>query len=182
MSEEINFQPVFGPQELFECAQDNIVAIRRIPGDFKSTLHCTKEQLDGLEQSDFIHYPIVAMRRIIKTPAAPVWTVADQKAGLLPNIGDKHRFDGLSGDFICRFIDSDGDIWSSGDDDQMYSSCDYEATPIETPEERAQRLRFEWSRKAVSTLYTNHHDESVALVGCIYDALLSGELQSPKGE
>ena len=57
--------------------------------------------------------------------------------------------------------------------------------PIETPAEKAQRLRSEWIKKA----YVDYKRLGCELeilqldqIGNIYDALLSGELQAPKGE
>ena len=52
--------------------------------------------------------------------------------------------------------------------------------PIETPAEKAQRLKSEWCAKAAKQL---KNLEYTSTLKSIYDALLSGELQAPtKGE
>lgn len=58
----------------------------------------------------------------------------------------------------------------------------YKAMPIETPEEKAERLRSEWINKA----YVDFHRLGCELevlqkeqIKQIYDALLSGELTMP---
>lgn len=136
MSEEIKFEPLFGDQSLFDTAKDrHVFACKKDNGDVYFHDHSI------LSAGGVTIYGYIAMRRIIKTP---VWTVADQKAGRLPEIGDKHRFDGLTGKFICRFVDFKGDIWSSSELGELYSSGDYEALPIETPDEKAQRLEEEF--------------------------------------
>ena len=61
-------------------------------------------------------------------------------------------------------------------------------SPIETPEEKAERLRAEWCSKVMD--FTPASDTSVFLITAqenqtkrIYDALLSGDLPVPvKGE
>ena len=49
--------------------------------------------------------------------------------------------------------------------------------PIETPEEKAERLRSEWCSECTSKYYPRGHKGFPEM---IYDALLSGELEVPK--
>ena len=49
-------------------------------------------------------------------------------------------------------------------------------SPLETPEEKAERLRSEWCAKAAKTLKNLEYTSTLA---SIYDALLSGELPVP---
>lgn len=119
--------------------------------------------------------PLIAMRRIIRTPT---WTVEDQKAGKLPEVGCRVNF--------CHKLNTN---WRTGEikyiDDQVvvikaddvarpfvYEVDRVEFKPIETPEELAQRLREEWVSKA--TFMTTYE---------IYDDLLTGDLPVPvKGD
>ena len=52
-----------------------------------------------------------------------------------------------------------------------------ECKPIESQEEKAARLRDDWCIKALR--FNSEHGSKVE---AIYDALLSGDLQAPKGE
>ena len=89
----------------------------------------------------------IAMRRIIK---APVWTVADQQAGRLPEVGCRVNF--------CHKLNTN---WRTGEikyiDDQVavikadaidrpfvYEVDRVEFKPIESPEEKAQREENEF--------------------------------------
>ena len=48
--------------------------------------------------------------------------------------------------------------------------------PIESPEEKAARLRSEWCSKAAKTLKNLEYSSTLT---SLYDSLLSGELESP---
>lgn len=115
-----------------------------------------------------------AMRRIIRTPT---WTVADQKAGKLPEVGSmlNHKTKGE-----CTFIGFGVDnktFWALKlKNDLIYIACKNWCTPIESPEEKAARLRKEWCNEAVGVCSLG-----MTTLTRIYDALLSGELQAPKG-
>jgi hypothetical protein len=111
------------------------------------------------------------MRRIIKEPKR--WTVEDQKAGRLPEVGcavysvrDRQQATVVA-------IDNDGDIWFQGVNRCVRCTDCYSIRPIETPEEMAERLKSEWCTKAAKQLKNLEYTSTLT---SIYDALLSGEL------
>ena len=182
------YTPVFGPQELFDGAPDDVDMIGHSGGHYKNTpngiLYCggCTFTADELRNTGFI-----AMRRIIKTP---VWTVADQKAGRLPEVGAKYIGKNELNpetELICDFVDGDKCVWGHDKNKKMFCFYVSNITAIETPEERAQRLRDDWVVKAVGETavfagVTKAENEILKIhLNLIYDALLSGELASPKG-
>ena len=88
---EIKYEPVFGPQELFDGAPDDAEmayeTANHVRGYYKKC-NSLKFFSNGKwvrvlnEKAMIIH----AMRRIIKVPT---WTKADQLAGKLPEVGAK---------------------------------------------------------------------------------------------
>jgi hypothetical protein len=123
----------------------------------------------------YLSADIAAMRRIIKTP---VWTVADQKAGRLPEVGcdvmaigvnEVARIAAINNDSVCVVFEDGGFI-------TLHFSG---IAPIETPEEKTARLKSEWCAKAAKQLKNLEYTSTLT---SIYDALLSGELQAPKGD
>ena len=98
---EIKYEAVFGDQSLFDGAPDDVDLIGHSGGHYKNTpngiLYCggCTFTADELRNTGFI-----AMRRIIKTP---VWTVADQLAGRLPEIGAKYLAGSDRQEFTCLF-------------------------------------------------------------------------------
>ena len=123
----------------------------------------------------------IAMRRIIKTP---VWTVADQKDGRLPEVGAKCR-QGHKDEIVIAVTEKfvvtecqDMSVCTTRKDVFMRSY-----NPIETPAEKAQRERDEWAKKASE--FIDDELDCVNLVGehvmrRFYNAMLSGELPMPK--
>ncbi len=175
---DIKYEPVFGDQSLFEGVSDDTVMVIRQPGD--NMPWCFKSFDEGFEYvSQGDRNPEVAMRRIIKTP---VWTVADQKAGRLPEVGSIFTYKDEI--LTCHFIDGDGEIWAHDIDNKIVTPLLRDCKPIETPEERAQRLRDEWKNNVIEIHHGKRRKMSTStfLLDDIYDALLSGELQAPKGE
>ena len=158
---EIKYEAVFGDQALFEGSELSIDIIRY---NRKIGLYF-KDSLNNLSGS-LLEQPIVAMRRIIRTP---VWTKGDQKAGKLPEVGAK--VDSGKVVFVNSFnvvteLESGAVIVSSP---KTFLNT---FNPIETTEEKAKRLREEWYERAT---FMNTYE--------IYDALLSGDLPVPgKGE
>ena len=184
MSEEIKYEEVFGPQELFDGAPDDVDMIGHSGGHYKNTpngiLYCggCTFTADELRNTGFI-----AMRRIIKTP---VWTVADQKAGRLPEVGAKCR-QGHKDEIVIAVTEKfvvtecqDMSVCTTRKDVFMRSY-----NPIETPEEKAARLRAEWCIKALSSCSILSGMQKYELkrlggyIEDIYDALLSGDLPVP---
>ncbi len=118
--------------------------------------------------------PVIAMRRIIAEPKR--WTVEDQKAGRLPEVGNHILIEGNIAEFIglsharnnwCfRRLDGEWGIQTANKD---------WFAPIETPEEKAERLRNEWINEAINAV----RKTDVNGYESIYDALLSGALLVP---
>lgn len=182
---EIKYEAVFGDQSLFDgMMSDCDFASEAYGYKFaKGVLYyCEKNnEKAGWWPSCKSHltFKPSAMRRIIKTP---VWTVADQKAGKLPDVGCECVYlrNGLIGE-IVSIDDSDADdvelCLRFKDKSLLVCKID-QIKPIETPEEKAARLRMEWCNEAglVCSL-------GMTTLTRIYDALLSGELTAPtKGE
>ncbi len=111
----------------------------------------------------------VAMRRIIKEPKR--WTVADQKAGLLPEVGAE--FQTSIGKRKC--VITEGKFIFTVNDNAVEVFTIDSAMPLETPEEKAARLKEEWVQKSCYDL-VHPTEKAKELVGFIYDSLLSGDL------
>ena len=100
---------------------------------------------------------------------ALVWTKADQEAGRLPEVGAEllHESEGyvnFVGEFDFRWM-------LRTKEGGLYLAEKFYCSPIESPEEKAARLREEWVDDA--TFMTTYE---------IYDALLSGDLPVPVKE
>ena len=170
MNKQIKYEAVFGDQDLFIPAPSDAIVVRYVVKDFynyESEVTSTTGKLRD--------YPIVAMRRIIK---APVWTVADQKAGRLPDVGclvkEKTTSDYCGYECIVRCI-FESEVCVQFDDGSFRIDTIDNIEPIETPAEKAQRLRMEWCNEAglVCSL-------GMTTLTRIYDAMLSGELKMPE--
>lgn len=105
------------------------------------------------------------------------WTIADQKAGRLPEVGAKCR-QGHKDEIVVAVTEKfvvtecqDMSVCTTRKDVFMRSY-----NPIETPEEKAVRLRHEWNEKA-HELYWNESKNSFY---DLYDAMLSGVLETPQ--
>ncbi len=179
---EIKYEAVFGPQELFNSASDD--AVLAIKNTTSRRIHFFTNKgwiKSGLKHERYIGTSDneIAMRSIIKTQ---VWTVADQKAGRLPEVGCKAI--GLYDQVVTvTSVDiRNGLLTVQDENDQCISIYRFsDLKPIETPAEKAKRLRSEWVKHALD-LYMSSPKNDVASMGDVYDALLSGELQVPKGE
>ena len=112
------------------------------------------------------------MRRIISTPT---WTVADQNAGKLPEVGCRVLYarNGLNGEIVSIDDSDDDDVeLCLRFKDKSLLVCKMNLVkPIESKKEKAARLREEWFSKA--TFMTTYE---------IYDNLLSGDLPVPVRE
>ena len=170
---EIKYEAVFGNQELFDGAGTFTgldVVVHSIASGIKSYA-----RLSDLTPESLRNHPVCAMRRIIRTPT---WTTADQKAGRLPEVGCRvnfcHKLNTNWRTGEIKYIDDQVTVIKSDDILRLfvYEIERVEFKPIETPEEKAARLREEWVSTA--TFMTTYE---------IYDQLLSGDLPVPvKGE
>ena len=131
---------------------------------------------------------LLAMRRIIAEPKR--WTVEDQKAGRLPEVGCRI--------YVPIMFEEQNVIYSSekvivsiSDNGGAVTRTEVASInlikPIETPAEKAQRKEDEWVNKAWSEtavfagVAQDEHDRLRIHLRHIYKAQLSGELQAPKG-
>ena len=178
----MKYEAVFGDQSLFDGA-GLFTGIDIVTRSVDDGLYITSRLSDETSTS-IKKNPIVAMRRIITEPKR--WTWEDQKAGRLPEVGCIVLF--THNNFKCEVIAIDDSITVDVELALRFSDgsilvCKInKIKPIETPEEKAQRLRSEWINKA----YVDFHRLGCELevlqkeqIKQIYDALLSGELTMP---
>lgn len=125
----------------------------------------------------YISSDIAAMRRIIKPP---VWTVADQKAGRLPDVGAEVMcMDNSLHEFVGESIHAGHWALRDGKTKKVFNTPAASVKPVETDEERAKREREEWCKKA-SFIIPSVTGGLISDLGCIHDALVSGELKMPE--
>lgn len=188
------YTPIFGPQELFDGVAEDVIAIR--VNDYKKITyyHHNEEDLKSKSMQDLHAIPIVAMRRIEEAPEPKRWTVADQEAGRLPEVGVNVEF--VFNDEFNYYEPieelKDGDILNvlahvKGENGCTCVAVYNERTnyttqlviesirPIETPDEKAARVRSEWVKTALH-LYMSSSKNDTNSMGDVYDAMLSGEL------
>ncbi len=177
---EIKYEAVFGDQSLFDGAEPDVFLVET-NGVYK-TFH---KETSGKVTIWTRNGCDLAMRRIIRTPT---WTVADQKAGKLPEVGCECVYlrNGLIGE-IVSIDDSDADdvelCLRFKDKSLLVCKID-RIKPIETPEEKAARLKYEWAKNANELLFKRCSSTTLTeYLRVIYDAMLSGDLPVPvKGE
>ena len=176
----MKYEAVFGNQDLFDGAGTFTgfdVVTRSIASG--NLMYC---RLSDLTRESLRGYPVVAMRRIIQEPKR--WTVEDQKAGRLPEVGAEVQFNfyqsAVMRQGVIKYIDDQVVIIQTEDVTRpfCYETCKVVFTPLETPEEKAKRLRDEWVEHALD-LYVSSPKNDVASMGDVYDALLSGALSVP---
>lgn len=155
---EIKYEAVFGDQSLFDGFMDDceftdgnygfkvanacIAYCERYNQKFGwSPIRCAK-QID-----------VIGMRRIIRTPT---WTVADQKAGKLPEVGAKCR-QGHKEETVIAVTENfvvteclDGAVCAT-------RKCEFMASynPVETSEEKAQREEDEFVASVIDLASEN---------------------------
>ena len=134
-----------------------------------------KVHIDKGDPVDVANFAMMISQRgeSIKTP---VWTVADRQAGRLPEVGASYLYRHTK--FTCHYVDDNGDVWGHSDNGDVLCRSIDGIDPIETKTEKAQLLRSEWVKHALD-LYISSPKNSVASMGDVYDALLSGELKAP---
>ena len=183
----MKYEAVFGNQELFDGAGTFTgldVVVHSIASGIKSYA-----RLSDLTPESLRNHPVCAMRRII--PETKRWTVEDKKAGRLPEVGcecwhckSKSVKSVIAVTATHIVINANNSVGVAPrfllhDEFMQYYM------PIETPEEKAQRLREEWCSDALgscSILSGMQKYELKRLGGYIeeiYDALLSGDLSAP---
>ncbi len=190
MSKEMKYEAVFGNQDLFDGAsKDAVIAIKRpfINGVGSEEMYFFSSTFDAVMKagSSFNFNNVIlktneyAERSIIQEPKR--WTVEDQKAGQLPEVGAEVQFNfyqsAVMRQGVIKYIDDQVAVIQTEDVTRpfCYETCKVVFTPLETPEELAQRLRNEWINEAINAV----RKTDVNGYESIYDALLSGALPAP---
>ena len=177
---EIKYEAVFGPQELFDGFMDDCEFTDGTYG-FKAGNSCVaycerhnqKFGWSAIHNTEQIN--VIAMRRIIRTPT---WSVADRKAGKLPEVGCKVFDVKNENEVIVKAINM-RQVCLESSDGFIYLLPPDDIKPIESPEEKAARLREEWCSTASKLLKNLEYSSTLT---SIYDALLSGDLPVPVKE
>ena len=186
----MKYEMIFGDQSLFDGAPDDAEYAGWFCQEIRWYMILNGKILfsDGgtwcTSDNPYLSADIAAMRRIIAEPKR--WTAEDQKAGRLPEVGCHLLIEGNLAEFIglshapnswCfRRLDGEWGIQTANKD--WFS-------PIESPEEKAARLREEWCIKALSSCSILSGMQKYELkrlggyIEDIYDALLSGDLPVP---
>ena len=188
---EIKYEPVFGPQHLFKLPSTEIIVV----GPHGDKTESNIDLMIGNTPDDYV---IVAMRRIISDPKR--WTWEDKKAGRLPEVGCKCIWVNKSGEpgpegmkypkngceveIIAHYENYNNSVavFKFKTEEGMHVAVSVyvdDFKPIESPEEKAARLREEWCANAAKQLKNLEYSSTLA---SIYDALLSGDLPVPGKE
>lgn len=177
MTEQIKYEAVLGDQNLFIHAPTDAIVVRygRDFYNYESEITATTGQLRD--------EPIVAMRRIIRTP---VWTKEDQLVGKLPEVGCIVRVSPTENAKVVA-VNTKMSVMAVQCNDESIDVLDiHEILPFETDAERQQREREEWCSKALDSAGILSEMKRYELkrlgeyIGSIHDALLSGELKMPE--
>ena len=190
----MKYEMIFGDEKLFDGAPDDAEYAGWFCQEIRWYMILNGKILfsDGgtwcTSDNPYLSAGIAAMRRIISTPT---WTVADQKAGKLPEVGCKAaQIQGVCEVDVLMIHNGCVVVCNSEKSDSRPAVFKIDSfmelfTPIESPEEKAQRLRDEWCIKALSSASILSGMQEYELkrlggyIGDIYDALLSGELTMP---
>ena len=169
----MKYEAVFGDQKRFNEQNNEMTEVMLwhdcLGPNFVSIKELSRMNLEGAIPHGSV---VLVMRRIIQEPKR--WTVEDQKAGrlpevgcmvMVPSVGELARIAAINNDAVCVVFQDGGFI-------TLHVSG---ISPIETPEEKADRLRNEWINEAINAV----RKTDVNGYESIYDALLSGTLSVP---
>ena len=191
---EIKYEAVFGDQSLFDGAPEDAEYAGWFCQEVRWYMILNGKILfsDGgswcTSDNPYLSADIAAMRRIIKVP---VWKKADKLAGKLPDVGCKAvQIQGLCEVDVLMIHNGCVVVCNSEISDSRPAVLKIDSfmelfTPLETPAEKAQRLRSEWCSKALDSAGILSEMKRYELkrlgeyIGSIHDALLSGELKAP---
>ena len=184
---EYKYEQIFGDQSLFDGAPEDAEYAGWFCQEVRWYMILNGKILfsDGgswcTSDNPYLSADIAAMRRIIKEPKR--WTLEDQKAGRLPEVGAKCRHGHKEETVIAvteNFVVTeclDGAVCTT-------RKCEFMASynPFESPEEKAARLRDEWVDNACSFIcfYDICRVDAIKSLEITYDKLKSGELPMPK--
>lgn len=172
----MKYEMIFGDPSLFDNAPQDTELVGHSGGFYKNSpdgpIYCGG---CTFTTDEYRNIGFIAARRIIRTPT---WTVEDQKAGVLPKVGCRI--------YVPIMFEEQNVIYSSekvivsiSDNGGAVTRTEVASInrikPIETPEEKAQRLRSEWINEAINAV----RKTDVNGYESIYDALLSGALSLP---
>ena len=172
----MKYKPIFGDQSNFDKADADAVCAY-YPGDGFSLLSfISEDKLKKLTRPTFLLINIVAMRRIIKEPKR--WTVEDQKAGRLPEVGSDVLCSNGKTIYTIEAVNKNENqlCVRDGDDGDLAITYTQYVTPIETQEERAQREEDEFV-SLVESKY-NHMPNEISFragIRAAYRKLKGGE-------
>jgi len=146
---EIKYEPLYGLQKPFDNgpADSTAYGLFRDGDEYiyykidKTSVYCfdTDNQWSHIDGAPTI--PFLAMRRIIADPKR--WTVEDQKAGRLPEVGWVVRATGANEDARIAAINNDA-VCVAFEDGGFITLHFSGIAPIESPEEKAQREEDEF--------------------------------------
>ena len=188
MSEEIKYKAEYGLQKPFDYGPKDATAYGMFWNKIlyykieKTSVYCFDTDNQWSHVDGAPNVPFLGMRRIIKVP---VWKKADQLAGKLPEVGCKAvQIQGFCEVDVLMIHNGCVVVCNSEISDSRPAVFKIDSfmelfTPLETPAEKAARLKSEWCAKAAKQLKNLEYTSTLT---SIYDALLSGELQAPKGE
>ena len=169
----MKYEMIFGSEELFDNAPLGTELVGHSGGFYKNSpdgpIYCGG---CTFTTDEYRNIGFIAARRVIRTPT---WTVADQKAGKLPEVGSKLIYTETLDAFEFVGVIAGSMRWACKDfqDGFLYffeqSEMSPIESPIESPEEKAARLREEWCNRAMD----------YSTIQQLYNAMLSGELPVP---
>lgn len=176
----MKYEMIFGDPSLFDNAPLGTELVGHSGGFYRVTPDgfvycggCT------FTTDEYRNIGFIAARRVIRTPT---WTIEDQKAGRLPDVGAEVQFNfyqsAVVRQGIIKYIDEQVVVIQTEDVTRpfCYETCKVVFTPLETPEEKAERLREEWINDAINAVQKT---DNTGGYEAIYDALLSGALSVP---
>ena len=170
----MKYEAVFGDQSLFDNAPLGTELVGHSGGFYKNSpdgpIYCGG---CTFTTDEYRNIGFIAARRVIRTPT---WMVEDQKAGRLPPVGSKYLVGMHNIELECLYNDSKGNAWGFDAQGEVYGFAIKYCSPIETPEEKAERLRNEWINDAINAVQKT---DNTGGYEAIYDALLSGALSAP---
>ena len=144
----MKYEPVFGDQSLFDNAPLGTELVGHSGGFYKNSpdgpIYCGG---CTFTTDEYRNIGFIAARRVIRTPT---WTVEDHKAGWLPEVGAEVQFNfyqsAVMRQGVVKYIDDQVAVIQTEDVTRpfCYETCKVVFTPIETPEEKAERLEDEF--------------------------------------
>ena len=180
----MKYEMIFGDETLFDGAPDDAEYAGWFCQETRWYMILNGKILfsDGgtwcTSDNPYLSADIAAVRRIIKEPKR--WTLEDKKAGRLPEVGSLVEWNdcGVKLKVTIESAFFNKSCAFSFEGRGIGIAEIFDLSPIETPAEKAARLKSEWCAKAAKQLKNLEYTSTLT---SIYDALLSGELAAPKG-